>query len=310
MRVLHLSADFPDPFAPAKTRAISNLLGITPGISHSVYSLNRVSGAGCIRVRNFGERWRALRYGAPPKGLLHRHYLHRLADWICRDIDRRDLAIDMVHAHKLSVEGVAGEIVASRLGVPMVTSVQGNTDGKIVAWKPGLRRDFRRLWHRAAVTFPFAPWAADRMGDLLGARTGPTFALPCPTSADRLIAPRLVGPLIRTAFRLEDWRNKNIAMLLAGLARAAEDIPNLKLEIAGEGPDHARAAIGRLARKAGVADRVTLVGPVPHAEMQTFLNGAAAFALVSRRESYGMVFAEALLSGTPALHSTQSGCAG
>ena len=42
MLILHLSADFPDPFVPGKTRAVSNLLDLVPEHDHEVYSLNRV----------------------------------------------------------------------------------------------------------------------------------------------------------------------------------------------------------------------------------------------------------------------------
>jgi hypothetical protein len=34
MRVLHISADFPDPLVPAKTRAIANLLDLAPEHEH------------------------------------------------------------------------------------------------------------------------------------------------------------------------------------------------------------------------------------------------------------------------------------
>lgn len=307
MRVLHLSADFPDPIASGKTRAISNLLGITPDLSHLVYSLNSTSRTRRIEARDFGAGWRAVRYGALPKGLWHRGSLRRLADWICEDLRQSGAQVDVVHAHKLSVEGLAGEVVADRFGVPLVTSVQGNSDDKIVRFKLGLRPDFRRIWQRAAAVFPFAPWADHRMQTMLGARERPTVVLPCPSPADRMIEPEPMGPIIRSAFALRDHVNKNAAGLFAGLALAAETMPTLRLEIAGAGtPDEIRA-VRRLAARAGVADRVRLVGPLPHRAIQDFLHGAAAFALISRRESYGMVYAEALLAGTPILHSVGSG---
>jgi glycosyltransferase involved in cell wall biosynthesis len=310
MRVLHLSADFPDPIAEGKTRAVVNLLRITPELSHIVYSLNRTSRARQIEARSFGAGWRAVSYGALPKGLWHRKSLHRVADWVSEDVRRRGSKVDLVHAHKLSVEGLAGEVVARRLGVPLVTSVQGNSDEKIIRFKPDLRRDFRRIWQNAATAFPFAPWVDQRLNKVLGARGGPTVMLPCPSAADRIIAPEPIGPVIRSAFALSDHANKNASGLFAGLALAAEKVPELKLEIAGGGTPSEVRAVRRLAARAGVADRVQLVGPLPHHAIQDFLHRAAAFALVSHRESYGMVYAEALLAGTPILHSVDSGFAG
>ena len=54
--VLHISADFPDPMAPAKTKAVANLLGLVGGFRHIVYSLNRLSWHRGVRALPFAER--------------------------------------------------------------------------------------------------------------------------------------------------------------------------------------------------------------------------------------------------------------
>src|SRR5690606_36244129 len=47
--------------------------------------------------------------------------------------------------------------------------------------------------------------------------------------------------------------------------------------------------------------RVRFLGSLANTEIQRRFNASTAFALVSHRESYGMVFAEALLAGAPCL---------
>ena len=44
--ILHISADYPDPIAPAKTKAVHNLLAATNDIPHAIYSINRVNWPG------------------------------------------------------------------------------------------------------------------------------------------------------------------------------------------------------------------------------------------------------------------------
>lgn len=317
MRILHLSADYPDPLVPAKTRAVANLLALADGHEHRVLSLNRVGGrmgwrpgwgamwlAG-IHALDFadaaGEGHRALAYGAPPKGLMLRRAMGRLADWAAEDCARAGFAPDLVHAHKLSVEGIAGARLAAHFGVPLALSVQGNTDLKIVGARRDLRPLYARIWRDAAVAFPFAPWARAGLDALLGARTGRTIALPCPGPADALTAPRPAdAPVIRTAFNLRDAANKNAARLIRAMARAAAEVPEIRLEIIGGGDAGAFAALAELAAREAPG-RVRFLGAVPNAQVQRLFNGAAAFALVSHRESYGMVFAEALLAGAPCL---------
>jgi glycosyltransferase involved in cell wall biosynthesis len=313
MRILHLSADYPDPLQPAKTRAVANLLALADGHQHRVVSLNRVGwrpgwGSGWqagVHALDFadaaGTGHRAVAYGAPGKGFLLGRAMRRLADWVAADCADAGFAPELVHAHKLSVEGIAGARLAARWGVPLALSVQGNTDLKIASARADLRPLYARIWREAAVVFPFAPWARARLDALLGARAGPTRALPCPGPADALTAPNpSAAPVIRTAFNLRDARNKNAGRLIRATARAASEVPEIRLEIVGGGDPAAFAALARLAERAAPG-RVRFLGAVPNAQVQRLFNAAAAFALVSHRESYGMVFAEALLAGAPCL---------
>jgi glycosyltransferase involved in cell wall biosynthesis len=305
MRILHLSADYPDPLVPGKTRAVANLLALADGHRHRVLSLNRVGWRAGVHALDFadaaGSGHRAVAYGAPGKGLMLRRSMERLADWAAADCARAGFAPELVHAHKLSVEGIAGSRLAARFGVPLAVSVQGNTDLKIVGARADLRPLYRRIWAAAAIVFPFAPWARAGLDALLGVREGPTRALPCPGPADTLTPPRIsAAPVIRTAFNLRDAKNKNAARLIRALAAAAAEVPEIRLEIIGGGDAAAFAALARLADGAAPG-RVRFLGAVPNAEVQRLFNEAAAFALVSHRETYGMVFAEALLAGAPCL---------
>ncbi len=304
--ILHLSADYPDPLMPRKTRAVANLLALVPEHSHYVYSLNRVAWRTGIHALNFadevGEGHRAVAYEAPPKGIFLKRYLDRLADWLTEDFARRGIRPDVVHAHKLSIEGLLGASVAHRLDVPLVISIQGNSDLKIIGTRYDLLPFWKRIWKGAAVAFPFAPWAAERLSNLLGTREGATFLLPCPTPADRLLPPRIKGPIFRSAFNLGDHRVKNAKRLIKSLALAARCVPDIRLEIIGGGDPAGFAELAALAERLAPG-RVRFLGAVPNSDIQALFNGSCAFALPSQRESFGMVFAEALLAGCPCLIS-------
>jgi glycosyltransferase involved in cell wall biosynthesis len=108
--------------------------------------------------------------------------------------------------------------------------------------------------------------------------------------------------MVRTAFHLDSWQNKNIVTLLKAIKRISPQFPALRLEIAGGGSPKAIAAIAAMVAKLGLQDRVRLVGPIAPEEIQTWFREAAVFALPALRESFGMVFAEALLAGTPVIY--------
>ncbi|MEL7470001.1 MAG: glycosyltransferase family 4 protein [Pseudomonadota bacterium] len=304
IRLLHISADYPDPIRPAKTPAISNLLELAVDHDHRVLSLNRTGWGSGIHALRFsdtvGDQNAAITYSALPHGLGHLSFLRRLAEWTIASEAQSAFRPDAIHAHKLSIEGLVAAQLADHLGLPFFLSIQGNTDLKILRARPDLRATYRRVWQQAAHVFPFAPWAAKAVEAQLGPRAGPVTCLPCPGRADRLLAPRDTPPVVRTAFHFRDWKNKNAARLIDAVGVASGEIPDLRLEIIGGGDPHAFAALSQRAHRTAPG-RVRFLGSVPHDHIQPLLNASTCFALVSHRESYGLVFAEALLAGTPCL---------
>jgi glycosyltransferase involved in cell wall biosynthesis len=324
--ILHLTGDFPDSIVASKTPVIADLLSLTADrFDHVVYSLNRRAPspsafaqrllrdpfAPALPVHALAptNRVTALLYDAPGCGLYHRAMLERLADWIGDDVVRSGLRPDIVHGHKLGIEGIVAARVARRLEIPYTLSIQGNTDRRIVSARPDLHRLFARLYHDAAMVFPFAPWAAAFLDTRLGPRRNATILLPCPTTADRIIAPRVVGPRLMTAFHLAHYRNKNVAALIHAARRIEKDTPGFALDLYGGGPEHAVAALNATIRSSG-ASSVNLAGPIAHADIQATMNAAAGFALVSRRESFGLVFIEALLAGCPIVYPAGAAISG
>ncbi|WP_431282816.1 glycosyltransferase family 4 protein [Humitalea sp. 24SJ18S-53] len=82
---------------------------------------------------------------------------------------------------------------------------------------------------------------------------------------------------------------------------ALPSLPGHGLLIVGDGPD--RAALGALAERLGVADRVRFEGPRPHAALPTYYGAADALILASSREGWANVLLEAMACGTPAIAS-------
>jgi len=318
LKILHLSNDFPDSLDQVKTHAVKNLLDITADmLDHFVYSLNRRSprfgqlvGAAAhnpfapslpISANAEADTIVSLAYEAPGRGFYLRSQLEHVADWVASDIERRALRPQIIHAHKLTMEGIVAAKVAARLGVPFAVSIRGDTDTKILAARPDLRPLYRRIFHDAAVAFFFAPWVRRHFEWKLGSRAGATHVIPVPTAADKIMRPKIVGPRLITAFHLDSYRRKNAEPVIAAAQELAQ-IDGAELSIIGGGSPR---TVEKL--KAMIARRrspVGLEGPVSHEAIQDRMNSAGGFVLVSKRESFGMVFIEALLAGCPVVYPT------
>ena len=302
--IVHISGDFPDCIAPNKTRAITNLVEAASEFDHIVYSLNRVPAWGGIESVQFSNNKIALAYGAPSKGFFLRSRMEALADWIVADLVARRRRIDVVHAHKLTIEGIAGRRISDAMKIPFVCSVQADTDTKIVWARPDLRAHFRHIWKTADYAVPFSPRGREEMNAKLGERNGRTSLLPCITHQDHLLPAKPVRNCrFISIFHFGSYIRKNAKGLIRAIQLASREHPDIKLDVFGSGSPAELRAMDALLGDADLRQRIQLRGPLHHEMVQQKIQEYVAFVMPTRRETYGMVFAESLLAGVPILQS-------
>ena len=309
-RVLHITADHPDAYSARKTEAVRNLIEGATAFEHHVYSINRRDGFGGITMLDRRGHVCTLVYRAPAYGILLETFLKRLAHWIIEDIRRLDIQVDLVHAHKLTIEGLAARRVAAALGCPYICTIRGNTDQKYIRLKPEKRLAYRCVASDASALLPGTPWCERYVVRTLSVHDTALVVLPTITTIDEFIAPLEEGRRFVTAFHLDGWRLKGMPNLLAAIARLRREQLDITLDIIGGGSEKATKALEREIRRHGLLDSVTMCGPVPHDQMPRAFNSFAAFVLPTLRESFGMVYIEALFSGVPILYSQERGIDG
>ena len=106
-----------------------------------------------------------------------------------------------------------------------------------------------------------------------------------------------VYPLVVFAGR--HVKEKRLPLLVRGFAAARRDVPDLRLEVFGDGPD--RAAAEAEAARLDVHGAVSFRGRRPQNEVEHAFAHAACVATASEREGYGLVVVEAAARGTPSV---------
>ncbi len=230
--------------------------------------------------------------------------------------DARAFRPDVIHAHSPFLTGLVAVRLARHLGVPLAFTHHtrfadyGHYLGPLSGPASRLTDGYlRRFWRGcAAIIAPSGDLAAD-IRARLPARLADRVAV-IPTGIDvagiRALAPVdtraeagwphdavVVASLGRLA------PEKSPQLLLEAMAVAAARRPGLRLMVIGGGPS-AAALVARAAR-ADLAGRVHMTGALPRPAALARLRGADLFAFTSRTETQGLVLAEALAAGLPAV---------
>jgi phosphatidylinositol alpha-mannosyltransferase len=97
---------------------------------------------------------------------------------------------------------------------------------------------------------------------------------------------------------------KGFSVAVAAFEILGRDLPDLRLVVAGDGPD--RDAVDRLSGR--LRERVLMLGTVPHERLPAFHAAADVFIGAARgRESFGIVLVEAMAAGLPVVASDIDG---
>lgn len=251
-----------------------------------------------------GEQWKGLdvyrpRFLAMPgtAGRLHVHFLIRALIPVLTDL-RRTFAFDVIDASFFFPDGPAAVALGRRFGVPVSIKARGSdvhhwgsaaaTAGQIraagkqadglLAVSEAMKRDM------VAMGMPAEHIRVHRTGVDLG-----QFAPRDRGAAKAAFSVR--GPLVVSTGALIERKGHDIVI------EAIAALPNVHLLIAGEGPY--RGALEAKIAALGLADRVRLLGAVPHGEMAALLGAADVMALASENEGLANAWVEALACGVP-----------
>ncbi|QZH76410.1 MAG: glycosyltransferase [Erythrobacter sp.] len=248
----------------------------------------------------------AIIYCAPGKGLFHRTMLEQLADTLVADIGASAVP-DLLVGHKLTVEGLCVRRMAGALGIPYAVTIQGDTDTKILHARPDLSPALHQVFHEAATVVSFAPWSLSAVEAKLGKRSGPVAVIPCPTDLDEILRPNPDGSGLVSVFHLASARRKNLALLVQAMELLHRQGRSATLSIVGGGSESDMAQAREII---GATRGIRLEGPLDRATLAARLNRAAGFVLPSKRETFGLVFTEALFAGCPIIYPEDRAVAG
>ena len=210
---------------------------------------------------------------------------------------------DVIHAPFIYPEGVIASRLGAELGVPVVSSEHA-------MWRPWLDRhaSVRRQVERALPRIARITAVSEALRESIVALYGdavPVDVIPNVVDERIFVAPREDEPrdphhllfvgLIRHV--------KGLDVLVRALSHLVPDNPDLHLSVAGgsfyRAYERDAAAVRDLVRALGVSDRVRFLGEVAPNDVGALMRRSALLVVPSRRETFSLVTAEALASGTP-----------
>lgn len=314
--VLHLAVDYPNVYRPENTLAVRNFVRAQDELDHFVVAMTRT--ANPLRVEHTGGDGQgdgdvlSMRYWGLPFGMFLGLSMFIAAWRIRREILRRKIRPDLIHAHKLAFEGLAGWWLSRWLRVPLVLSVRGESESKVLRYKPLYRPLLQRVLNDAKRVYYVSAWFRPILTRHFRIAESKQRLLPNfvnagdPTQRKPAITPNR----LLTILDLNVYRKKGLDRLLPAFRACLAQFPSARLDIVGRGSPEVIAEVRQLIARHGLEREVSLLGVVRNEALQALLPAYAGMVLASHNETFGMVYVEALLAGVPILHSRGTGIDG
>jgi glycosyltransferase involved in cell wall biosynthesis len=213
---------------------------------------------------------------------------------------------DVIDAHYFYPDGVAAVMLGKYFNKPVVVTARGSDINLLPRYR--IPRKFI-LWaaENARAVITVCSYLKDEM---VGMGVRAECVTPLRNGVDLERFSLLDKDAARAALGLDAFTLLSVGQLVPHKGhdiaiRALPQLPDVKLMVAGSGPDRER--LENLARHLGVADRVRLVGPVPQTELRNYYNAADLLVLASEREGWANVLLESMACGTPVVASAVCG---
>jgi glycosyltransferase involved in cell wall biosynthesis len=208
----------------------------------------------------------------------------------------------------MSFEGLVGYKLSVKYDIPLVITLR-QTDAMVINRKPGALRTFKPVIKRCKKIFYLIPQILIRMEELFGENFFRENIAPkvvfLPNIVERKVSKDKSDQLQKGHFVTVLKMNKRIVKRknIKKLLMAFSQLKNYEITLTIVGDGEYRNVIERWVKKLKLIDKVTFTGNVQNDQIDVYYKRAEAFLLPSYSESFGLVYAEALLNGTPIMFS-------
>jgi glycosyltransferase involved in cell wall biosynthesis len=212
-------------------------------------------------------------------------------------------SVELIHAHKLTFEGYIGYLLSRELGIPLIVTLR-QTDTWVFSKRKDLLHSFKAVIKHCSNIIFLIPSMSREIQKIVGDDFFNQYIKPklvfIPNIVERQIGQEITeykNGLFLTILRVtkESVNRKNIKNLLKALVPLKQN--SIKLRIIGSG--NYLWKLKEWVREFDLTDIVEFLGNIPNDKIDKYYSEAEAFLLPSKSESFGMVYAEALLNGTP-----------
>lgn len=203
---------------------------------------------------------------------------------------RRSFEPRVVHAHWWFPNGVVGTWLGSLSHLPLVTTLHG-TDVRLARTVGVAKPLFAHVMRHSAAVTAVSRWLQEETEELVPGTHATVAPMPVATE---LFAPGAARDSQRLLFVGRLTGQKGLEHLLHALSTMRTPAT---LDVVGDGPN--REALGQLAARLGIGERLRWHGQLPQSELAAMYQRAAAVVVPSVDEGLGLVAVEALLCEAP-----------
>lgn len=240
-----------------------------------------------------------------PMGRMPRRLL-KIVSWLAfRRILKKILKtnkIDVAHYHFGSTAASKAIKAKEKFNIEYIVT-EHSSDVNKNSISDAKRADLKRVYENSLYNIAVSPGFRKRMEELYGCKFEyvPNIAELSTFSAVKKIPHEnftfvSVGNLIP---------RKGMDITVKGFARIADKYPKSRLIIVGDGPQ--KTSIENLIAQLGLNERITLVGRKNRDEIAKIFTESDCFVLMSKNETFGVVYIEAMASGMPVIATVCGG---
>jgi glycogen synthase len=207
---------------------------------------------------------------------------------------------DVIHAHTGLPDGIVAAAVGREHGIPVLVTEHASTIETVLADPLAVER-YRTLLESDVRLLAVSPPLAARLAALLGVPPRSIGVLPNPVSPADFPAVDVDGRDSDALLWVGSLgEHKDIDVLLRSVAQLRTSRPRVRLQlVGGERRPGDRLRLEALAHELGIEEIVSFAGWLDRAGVAAAMSRAAVFVHPSPSETFGVVAAEAILTGLP-----------